>query len=190
MPNRQFNPHHNPSAITAPPVLLDSPTTSYIDELLATTPLPPPGPAYYLARRKLWLTPRSPRVPCLPDYSASRQRLQAVLSEPNVVHDDDAWRSGIEKVWNGLSGGGKLKHRLPMSLIIKIVHAAWLRDETWPAGYEAPEPDDELADDVNIDSILPSSSAQVYTPTSHTDYSSEPAPILKDANDSVEMRPF
>jgi hypothetical protein len=118
MPNRQFNPHHNPSAIPASPILLDSPTTSYIDELLATTPLPPPGPAYYLARRKLWLTPRSPRVPCLPDYSASRQRLQAVLSEPNVVHDDDAWRNGIEKVWKGLSGGGKLKQRLPMSLIV------------------------------------------------------------------------
>lgn len=117
MPNRQFNPHHNPSAIPPSPIRLDSPTSSYIDELLATTPLPP-GPAYYLARRKLWLTPRSPRVPCLPDYSASRQRLQAVLSEPNVVHDDDAWRNGIEKVWKGLSSGGKLKHRLPMNLIV------------------------------------------------------------------------
>lgn len=65
------------------------------------------------------------------------------------------------------------------------MHAAWLRDQTWPLGYEAPEPDDELADDINIDSILPSSSAQVYTPTSHTDYSSETVPIVNIANDSM-----
>ena len=63
MPNCQFNPHHNPSAISTSPILLDSPTTSYIDELFATTPFPPPGPAYYLARRKLWLIPQSPQDP-------------------------------------------------------------------------------------------------------------------------------
>lgn len=27
---------------------------------------------------------------------------------------------------------------------IKIIHAAWLRDRTWPAGAVAPEPDDVL----------------------------------------------
>ena len=30
---------------------------------------------------------------------------------------------------------------------MKVVHAAWLRDNTWPAGAVAPEPDDILLDD-------------------------------------------
>jgi hypothetical protein len=29
---------------------------------------------------------------------------------------------------------------------MKIVHSAWLRDNTWPVGAVAPEPDDVVAD--------------------------------------------
>lgn len=30
---------------------------------------------------------------------------------------------------------------------VKIVHAAWLRDRTWPVGMEAPDSDEILNDD-------------------------------------------
>jgi hypothetical protein len=29
---------------------------------------------------------------------------------------------------------------------MKIIHSAWLRDDTWPAGAVAPEPDDVMID--------------------------------------------
>lgn len=41
---------------------------------------------------------------------------------------------------------------------IKIVHAAWLRDNTWPLGAVAPEPDDILLDGE------PSSEPKSYPP--------------------------
>ena len=34
------------------------------------------------------------------------------------------------------------KNRSITASKIKIVHAAWIRDHTWPVGLEAPEPDD------------------------------------------------
>lgn len=35
------------------------------------------------------------------------------------------------------------------ALQVRIVHAAWLRDSTWPANAQAPEPDDELPPDAD-----------------------------------------
>jgi len=67
-----------------------------------------------------------------------------VLSTPDALTSDDVWYGSVEKIWKGLGAGGRLKRRLPMSLVIKIIHSAWLRDQTWPAGEAAPEPDDEL----------------------------------------------
>ncbi|KAJ3722402.1 hypothetical protein C8R42DRAFT_554645, partial [Lentinula raphanica] len=106
--------------------------------------LPPPGPSYYVARRALWLR-------CPPDTNAtaresspsvSRNKLENLLSTPAAIYDDEIWESGIHKVWKGLSAGASLKRRLPLNLVIKIIHCAWVRDETWPAGAVAPEPDD------------------------------------------------
>ncbi|KAG6903471.1 hypothetical protein C0995_005494 [Termitomyces sp. Mi166 len=125
-----------------------SPVQSF-DDLLDSSQLPPPGPELYAARRALWLTPRpNPRTSLSGSHSASRQRLEQLLSAPNAAEGDYAWNHGVKKVWESLDAGGKLKKRLPLSLIIKIIYAAWLRDDTWPAGAVAPEPDDVLPDDI------------------------------------------
>lgn len=47
---------------------------------------------------------------------------------------------------------------------IKIVHAAWLRDDTWPSGALAPESDDILLDDENS-ADLPLLYPPLSTPT-------------------------
>ncbi|KAE9410161.1 hypothetical protein BT96DRAFT_912999 [Gymnopus androsaceus JB14] len=116
--------------------------------------LPPPGPAYYLARRALWLkspdnfVPHDDSVPR--QLSTSRQKLENLLHTSDAVYNKEAWEGGIEKVFKGLSGGATLKRRLPLNLVIKIVHCAWVQDGTWPAGAVAPEPDD-VAEEVERD---------------------------------------
>ncbi|KAF9464380.1 hypothetical protein BDZ94DRAFT_1161945 [Collybia nuda] len=147
--------------------ILSSPSATF-DSILATAKLPPPGPDYYVARRALWLTPRCPATPRSPEPSTSRKRLEKILSSPNAVESEAAWKNGIEDVWKGLSGGGRLKRRLPMSLIIKVTHAAWIRDQTWPMGAVAPEPDDILFDDETSATIAQTPSLQA----SMTEYSS------------------
>ncbi|KAH8830365.1 hypothetical protein DL96DRAFT_1592612 [Flagelloscypha sp. PMI_526] len=103
----------------------------------------PPGPDYYAARRALWLSPNPAIARARPQdepESTSRRQLNYLLSQPLT---DDIWRA-LEKVWKGLAGGGRLKRRLPLSMVIKIIHAAWMQDNTWPVGRVAPEPDDVL----------------------------------------------
>ncbi|KAF9534714.1 hypothetical protein CPB83DRAFT_211061, partial [Crepidotus variabilis] len=122
---------------------ITSQQTLTFDQLLQESELPLPGPEYYEARRKLWLTPR-PSPPTPPSVASdARERLEEILSQPNAVYNREVWNNGLEKVWKGLSSGGKLKTRLPMNMIIKIVHASWLRDRTWPAGMRAPSSDDD-----------------------------------------------
>ncbi|KAJ7638987.1 hypothetical protein FB45DRAFT_680953, partial [Roridomyces roridus] len=101
------------------------------------------GPDFYKLRRAQWLTPTS-ALPRPAEPSSSRRKLEQVLSTPDAVTDDEVWYGSVEKIWKGLSQGGRLKRRLPMKLVIKIIHSAWLRDNTWPANAVAPEPDDEL----------------------------------------------
>ncbi|KAF5387726.1 hypothetical protein D9615_000552 [Tricholomella constricta] len=117
---------------------------STFDDILAATDLPPPGPDYYAARRTLWLAPRPSvqHAPVVP--STSRQRLEHLLSLSPHPEDEYVWNNGLAKVWKTLDAGGRLKRRLPMALIIRVIHAAWVRDDTWPAGAVAPEPDDVL----------------------------------------------
>jgi len=121
------------------------------DEILQSSSLPGPGPDFYAARRCLWLTPT--RGPCVkpatdpPSESSSRQKLEFVLNQPDAIHNQDLWHHSLEKIWDGLSSGGRLKYRLPMNLIVKITHAAWLRDRTWPVGMEAPDSDENLDDE-------------------------------------------
>jgi len=89
-----------------------------------------------------------------------------VLSAPDALTNDDVWFGSVEKIWKGLGAGGRLKRRLPMRLVIKIIHSAWLRDQTWPAGEMAPEPDDELPDLPPAPIIQPASatSSGISTP--------------------------
>lgn len=178
--------YHAPISSSLPVTIPQPPDT--FDSILASSNLPPPGPDHYVARRALWLTPRFPASPRSPEPSTSRKRLEKVLSSPNAVESNAAWKNGIEDVWKGLSSGGRLKRRLPMSLIvcaathtmiiavqgspppkIKVTHAAWIRDQTWPMGAVAPEPDDIL-----FDGETPSTTAQEPSPvqTSMTEYSS------------------
>jgi hypothetical protein len=57
-------------------------------------------------------------------------------------------------------------HPFCFLLQIKIIHAAWLRDQTWPAGAIAPEPDDEMPDLPPAPIIQPASatSSGISTP--------------------------
>ncbi|KAJ7765067.1 hypothetical protein DFH07DRAFT_719449, partial [Mycena maculata] len=108
--------------------------------------VPIDGPTFYAARRLRWLTPPVPTArPAspTPSSSSSRRKLEAALSTPDALTSDVVWHTNVEKIWKGLGAGGRLKRRLPMRLVIKIIHAAWLRDQTWPVGLVAPEPDDD-----------------------------------------------
>ncbi|KAG6854883.1 hypothetical protein C0991_012073 [Blastosporella zonata] len=127
------------------------------DDVLNAATLPPPGPAFYAARRALWLAPRdSPRqLPTSNSPSNSRQRLEHLLRPPNAAEGDYAWNNGIKRVWKSLDAGDRLKKPLPLALIIKILYAAWLRDDTWPVGAVAPEPDDVLPNNNMSPETLP-----------------------------------
>ncbi|KIL00051.1 hypothetical protein PAXRUDRAFT_822070 [Paxillus rubicundulus Ve08.2h10] len=104
--------------------------------------LPPPGLAHYTARRIWWLAPTNkPESP--PTRSASHVRLERLLRKSSAVRSDEAWQDGVDTVWKGLMNGNRLRQRLPLNLVIKVIHAGWLRDpETWPEGAVAPESDE------------------------------------------------
>ena len=88
------------------------------DKILQSSSLPGPGPDFYDARRRLWLTP-SPRVkPATDPPSSSRQKLEFLLNQPDAIHNQDLWHHSLEKIWDGFSSGGRLKYRLPMKLIV------------------------------------------------------------------------
>ncbi len=91
------------------------------DQILQHTELPNPGPEYYEARRRLWLTPRISPSPQGP--SSAREKLEEILSRPNAVHSINLWNNGLERVWKGLSSGGNLKSRLPMALVVRILES-------------------------------------------------------------------
>ncbi|KAK0230991.1 hypothetical protein IW262DRAFT_1453914 [Armillaria fumosa] len=118
------------------------------DATLAVADLPPPGPSYYAARRALWLTPPSnlnqTRANKEPLAVAQQKKLTDLVNDPSKAQTESGWNEGIRLVWEGLSSGRKLTISMPLSLIIKITHAAWIRDNTWPSGAMAPGPDDEL----------------------------------------------
>ncbi|KAJ4478309.1 hypothetical protein J3R30DRAFT_3290194 [Lentinula aciculospora] len=124
--------------------------------ILEASELPPPGPLYYAARRALWLkSPNNNNAPRILPPSTSRLKLENLLNTPDAVYNDELWEGGIQKVWKGLSGGASLKRRLPMNLVIKIVHCAWIRDETWPSGAVAPDPDDILVEEAQLPEMKP-----------------------------------
>ncbi|KAF8663426.1 hypothetical protein AX16_000996 [Volvariella volvacea WC 439] len=116
-----------------------------LDDVIAQSNMPPPGPDFFAARRALWLTPRAPVQRPNPPSEAlsSRQRLEEVLSAPDAVYNDQIWKLGVDRVWTSLAAGGRLKQRLPLRVLIKIIFAAWIRDQTWPTGATVPESDGE-----------------------------------------------
>ncbi|KAL4265047.1 hypothetical protein AB1N83_000278 [Pleurotus pulmonarius] len=127
--------------------------SSSFDERLNSYILPQPGPEYYAARRALWLSrPEQAQIqqeqPHMP-HSVGTQKLAKALNSPGAVQDDRLWRQSLNKIWKGFSSGASLVERLPMRVVVRIIHAAWLRDSTWPANAQAPEPDDELPPDAD-----------------------------------------
>ncbi|KAI5118445.1 hypothetical protein M0805_000578 [Coniferiporia weirii] len=126
---------HSHSHSQSPPPNVDS----HFETLMAAhrSALPEPGLAYFDARRALWLAePPDPPMPVSP--SLSRIKLEALLNQPGAVESDEVWRAGLKNVWKGLVGGNQLRKRLPLSIVLKILQAGWLRDGTWPEGTVAP----------------------------------------------------
>ncbi|KAI1786701.1 hypothetical protein LXA43DRAFT_975674 [Ganoderma leucocontextum] len=115
---------------------------SPFEERLATAGLPPPGADHFAARRALWWMPGS-SPPCPTEPNPSRRRLEALLAKPGALEDDEVWGAGVDRVWRGVTGGAKLKHRLPLALVIRILQAGWIHEGTWPKGAVAPESDDD-----------------------------------------------
>jgi len=141
--------HTTPShtrGFTSPPIETDRHRPTF---LANAKTLPPPGLAHYTARRIWWLAPTNkPESPLT--RSASHVRLERLLRKSGAVRSDEAWQGGVDTVWKGLMNGNKLRQRLPMSLVIKVIHAGWLRDpETWPEGAVAPESDEALTGNIH-----------------------------------------
>ncbi|CDO71372.1 hypothetical protein BN946_scf184908.g130 [Trametes cinnabarina] len=111
------------------------------EQRLAAATLPESGPDHFLARRALWCTPVLDNPTPTP-ANASRLRLESLLDVPGAIEDDETWDSGLDKVWHGLVAGARLRHRLPLALVIKILQAGWIREGTWPRGAVAPDSDD------------------------------------------------
>ena len=123
---------HTPSDITprapfnsdnlSPPLTFTSQTAassmSPFEERLAIEDLPPPGAAHFAARRAIWWTPGS-SPPSSTETNPSRGRLETLLAEPGALEDDKVWDAGLDRVWRGLTGGVKLKHRLPLALVVR-----------------------------------------------------------------------
>ena len=102
----------------APFFALDPGMPSF-QERLATSSLPPPGADHFAARRALWLSP-GPSPPRPTEANPSRQKLEALLTSPNALEDDQIWDTGVNKVWRGLIGGARLKRRLPLALVVSV----------------------------------------------------------------------
>jgi len=77
--------------------------------------------------------------------------LESLLDEPGALELPSVWDAGLNKVWNGLIGGSRLKSFLPLRAVVsipshafnvfvvtllglqvKILYAGWRRDGTWP----------------------------------------------------------
>ncbi|KIY74193.1 hypothetical protein CYLTODRAFT_484931 [Cylindrobasidium torrendii FP15055 ss-10] len=105
------------------------------------------GPEFYEKRRREWLTPKPNKPPASSPPAAvlqTRQRLAEILDNPKRAHTEAAWREALKNVWSSFGSGRALSWPLPMTLVIRLAHVAWVRDNTWPAGQVAPDPDDEL----------------------------------------------
>jgi hypothetical protein len=91
-----------------------TPTWAHV---LAHEDLPPPGPDHFAARRALWTTPTAAsRLGQAP--STSCIRLENLLDEPGAIERPDVWDAGLDRVWKGLIGGGRLKNFLPLRAVV------------------------------------------------------------------------
>ncbi|EMD40883.1 hypothetical protein CERSUDRAFT_62861 [Gelatoporia subvermispora B] len=130
---------------------------SSFDDRMARAELPPPGPAYFAARRALWCT--SPEnVPIQTASTFSIPRLEELLAKEDVHENEEYWNAGIKQIHTGLMKGVYLKKRLPLSTVLKVLQCGWIRDGTWPKGSTAPDSDNEHqvwgVDGIPLDSVV------------------------------------
>lgn len=93
---------------------------SPFEQRLAATDTPSSGPELFHARRAIWREPaQNPPDPTQPN--SSRRRLENIMATPGALESDETWGAGIDRVWNGLVGGARLKHRLPLALVVGVV---------------------------------------------------------------------
>lgn len=95
---------------------------SHFDELLASSDLPDPGPAYFQARRALWLTPMEKPSPGLPHQSRPlHPNLQTLLEGPTEsLYEESNWNGGIGKICQRLLSGESLSNRLPLRHVVRV----------------------------------------------------------------------
>lgn len=92
---------------------------SPFEQRLAATDTPSSGPELFHVRRELWREPTQ-YLPDPAQPNASRRRLENIMATPGALESDETWGAGIDRVWNGLVGGARLKHRLPLALVVRV----------------------------------------------------------------------
>lgn len=90
---------------------------SRFDDLLAKSDLPEPGPAYFQARRALWLTP-------MPNESAHTTKplnpnLRALLEgRTEALYEESNWNGGVGRICERVLSGEPLSNKLPLQYLV------------------------------------------------------------------------
>lgn len=92
-------------------------SSSRFEDIMATTLLPEPGPAHFAARRALWRKP----VSFPPPRTEQSAKLLELLDREDTLENDDVWNRGLDRIWKGVTGGGKLKRPLPMRYLVRFL---------------------------------------------------------------------
>lgn len=138
---------------------------SHFDELLASSDLPDPGPAYFQARRALWLTPMGTPSSAVHQSRPLHPTLQALLEGPTeALYEESNWNGGVGKICSRLLSGESLSNRLPLRHVVrvhlqhhsiatehsvvhqaKLLHANWVLSDLWPKGQVVPSSDEDVS---------------------------------------------
>jgi hypothetical protein len=72
--------------------------------------MPEPGPEYFEARRRLWLTPRLNADTLSSRLALNRQKIEGLLSSEDKLYSAQAWRA--------ISSGQRMKRSLPLPVLV------------------------------------------------------------------------
>lgn len=93
----------------------DSDVSSRFEHIMESTLLPSSGPAHFAARRALWRRP----ISFPPPRTEQSAKLLELLDREGPIDSDELWNKGLDKIWKGVTGGGRLKRRLPMRYLVR-----------------------------------------------------------------------
>lgn len=93
----------------------DGDISSRFEHIMQSTVLPPSGPAHFAARRALWRRP----ISFPPPRTEQPAKLLELLDREGLIDSDELWNKGLDKIWKGVTGGGRLKRRLPMGYLVR-----------------------------------------------------------------------